>query len=96
MSLNSIGSYVKTHPIKASLALAFTAFVSLKVAHEIPLRNLDSRYIASLRENNFELDELVKAYQNINPTDIIIELVGENILNVMNQKGEIQFVITCP
>lgn len=96
MSLNSIGSSVKAHPIRTSLALALTAFVSLKVAHEIPLRNLDSRYTASLRENNFELDELVKAYQRINPADIAIELVGENILNVMNQKGETQFVITCP
>lgn len=58
---------LKKHPLLATGALVLGSIIAAKVAHYLPLQDLDEQYLSELYANEFKLPPLITEYLSIDP-----------------------------
>lgn len=96
MNKLSLSQSIKNHPFLATGAFLLGSFISAKVAHYLPLRNLDEQYISELYTNKFKLSALVAEYLSIDPYHTSITPFWNDTILVVDAVQKTTFTITCP
>ena len=96
MDKQSTFQTLKKHPVLIAGALVLGSLVAAKVAHYLPLQNLDEQYLSELYANEFKLSPLITEYLSIDPYHTHIIIFGSNTLLVVDETSKKTFTITCP
>jgi hypothetical protein len=87
---------LKKHPLLATGALVLGSIIAAKVAHYLPLQDLDEQYLSELYANEFKLPPLITEYLSIDPYHTSIIPFWSDTILVVDATQKKTFVITCP
>lgn len=93
--LNS--SWPRKHPIvKTTGAILLATFIGLKIAHILPLMNLEEKYLEDFRANGYSLWPIATDFFRSNPKTLYITQMSDDTIIIQDIKNRTTFTLTCP
>jgi hypothetical protein len=95
MNIQSLGEYIRSHPKMTVGSTILASFIALKIAHNLPLKDLDEKFITMMIDNNYELPPLIKDYLRIDPYNTSFTSFGDDTIIIIDHTHKKTYTVSC-